>query len=199
LIGGEIYEPKEENPMIGWRGASRYYHSNFRKAFELEVFAIKKVREEMKLKNVVPMVPFCRTPEEGKEVVKIIRSIIQDPELKIYVMAEIPSNVLLSDEFLEIFDGMSIGSNDLTQLVLGIDRDNEMLAQIGDERNPAVLKMLEEVIKKCKEKNKYIGICGQAPSDFPEIVEFLVKNKIDSISVNPDAVIKTINLVKKAE
>jgi pyruvate,water dikinase len=199
LIGGEIYEPKEENPMIGWRGASRYYHPNFRKAFELEVLAIKKVREEMKLKNIVPMVPFCRTPKEGREVVQIIRSIIQDPELKIYVMCEIPSNVLLADEFLEIFDGMSIGSNDLTQLVLGIDRDNEMLTQIGDERNPAVLKMLEEVIKKCKEKNKYIGICGQAPSDFPEIVEFLVKNKIDSISVNPDAVIKTINLVKEVE
>jgi pyruvate,water dikinase len=197
LIGGEIYEPKEENPMIGWRGASRYYHTNFRKAFELEVLAFKRVREEMKLKNVVPMVPFCRTPDEGKEVVKIIRSIIQDPELKIYVMCEIPSNVLLADEFLEIFDGMSIGSNDLTQLVLGIDRDNEMLIQIGDERNPAVLKMLEEVIKKCKEQNKYIGICGQAPSDFPEIVEFLVKNKIDSISVNTDAVIKTINLVKE--
>jgi pyruvate,water dikinase len=199
LIGGEIYEPKEENPMIGWRGASRYYHPNFRKAFELEVLAIKKVREEMKLKNVVVMVPFCRTPEEGKEVVQIIRSIIQHPELKIYVMAEIPSNVLLADEFLEIFDGMSIGSNDLTQLVLGIDRDNEMLTQIADERNPAVLKMLEEVIRKCKEKGKYIGICGQAPSDFPEIVEFLVKNKIDSISVNPDAVIKTINLVKRVE
>jgi len=199
LIGGEIYEPKEENPMIGWRGASRYYHPNFRKAFELEVLAIKKVREEMKLKNVVPMVPFCRTPEEGREVVKIIRSIIQDPELKIYVMCEIPSNVLLADEFLEIFDGMSIGSNDLTQLVLGIDRDNEMLTQIGDERNPAVLKMLEEAIRKCREKNKYVGICGQAPSDFPEIVEFLVKNKITSISVNPDVVIKTINLVKEFE
>jgi len=199
LIGGEIYEPKEENPMIGWRGASRYYHSNFRKAFELEVLAIKKVREEMKLKNVVPMVPFCRTPEEGREVVKIVKAIIQDPELKIYVMCEIPSNILLADEFLEIFDGMSIGSNDLTQLVLGIDRDNEILTKIGDERNPAVLKMLEEVIRKCKEKNKYIGICGQAPSDFPEIVEFLVKNKIESISVNLDAVIKTINLVKEVE
>jgi pyruvate,water dikinase len=199
LIGGEIYEPKEENPMIGWRGASRYYHPNFRKAFELEVLAIKKVREEMKLKNVVAMVPFCRTPEEGRKVVEIIKSIIQDPELKIYVMAEIPSNVLLADEFLEIFDGMSIGSNDLTQLALGIDRDNEMLTRIADERNPAVLKMLEEVIKKCKEKNKYVGICGQAPSDFPEIVEFLVKNQIDSISVNPDAVIKTINLIKKVE
>jgi pyruvate, water dikinase len=354
LIGGEIYEPKEENPMIGWRGASRYYHPNFRKAFELEVLAIKKVREEMKLKNVVPMVPFCRTPEEGREVVEIIESIlgkrepmqtenepmrnyeseeilykdlsyklvgilykvkrklgighkeniyknaieielnnenisyIREPSIqveyddkvvgvyrpdfiiddkiiielksvgrlskeyvkqtfhylkgtkyklallvnfgfkdieikriintklksgsqefvlssqesatyKIYVMCEIPSNVLLADEFLEIFDGMSIGSNDLTQLVLGIDRDNEMLTQIGDERNPAVLKMLEEVIRKCKEKNKYVGICGQAPSDFPEIVEFLVKNKIDSISVNSDAVIKTIKLVKSIE
>jgi phosphoenolpyruvate synthase/pyruvate phosphate dikinase len=118
---------------------------------------------------------------------------------KIYVMCEIPSNVLLADEFLEIFDGMSIGSNDLTQLVLGIDRDNEMLTQIGDERNPAVLKMLEEVIRKCRDKNKYIGICGQAPSDFPEIVEFLVKHEITSISVNPDVVIKTINLVKEFE
>jgi pyruvate,water dikinase len=199
LIGGEIYEPKEENPMIGWRGASRYYHPNFREAFKLEILAIKKVREEMRLKNVVPMVPFCRTPEEGREVVKIIRSIIQDTELKIYVMCEIPSNVLLADEFLEIFDGMSIGSNDLTQLVLGIDRDNEMLTQIGDERNPTVLKMLEEVIKKCKEKNKYVGICGQAPSDFPEIVEFLVKNEIESISINPDVVVKTINSIKKLE
>jgi pyruvate, water dikinase len=354
LIGGDIYEPKEENPMIGWRGASRYYNPNFRKAFELEVLAIKKVREEMKLKNVVPMVPFCRTPEEGRKVVEIIESIlgkrepmrtgnepmrnddseeilykdlsyklvgilykvkrelgighkeniyknaveielknanipyIREPSIqveydnkvigvyrpdfiiddkiiievksvgrlskeyvkqtfhylkgtkyklallvnfgfkdieiqriintklksgsqefvlsshkfvpyKIYVMCEIPSNVLLADEFLEIFDGMSIGSNDLTQLVLGIDRDNEMLTQIADERNPAVLKMLEEVIRKCKEKGKYIGICGQAPSDFPDIVEFLVKNKIDSISVNPDAVIKTINLVKEVE
>jgi len=199
LIGGEIYEPKEENPMIGFRGASRYYHHSFRKTFELEVLAIKKVREEMKLKNVSVMVPFCRTPEEGKKVVEIIKSIIQDSELKIYVMCEIPSNVLLADEFLEIFDGMSIGSNDLTQMILGIDRDNEILTGIADERNPAVLKMIEEVIKKCKEKNKYIGICGQAPSDFPEIVEFLVKNKIDSISVNPDAVIKTIEVVKDAE
>ena len=199
LIGGDLYEPKEENPMIGWRGASRYYHPNFRKAFELEVLAIKKVREAMKLKNIVVMVPFCRTPEEGREVVEIIKSIIQDPELKIYVMCEIPSNVILADEFLEIFDGMSIGSNDLTQLVLGIDRDNEILAGIGDERNKAVLKMLEEVIKKCRERNKYVGICGQAPSDFPEIVEFLVKNGITSISVNPDAVIRTIELVQKTE
>jgi pyruvate,water dikinase len=199
LIGGNIYEPKEENPMIGWRGASRYYHPNFIKAFKLEVLAIKKVREEKGLENIVVMVPFCRTPEEGKKVVEIIRSIIQDPKLKIYVMSEIPSNILLSDEFLEIFDGMSIGSNDLTQLILGIDRDNEILSSIADERNKAVLKMIEEVIRKCKEKNKYVGICGQAPSDFPEIVEFLVKNKIDSISVNPDAVIKTIKLVKEVE
>jgi pyruvate,water dikinase len=199
LIGGNIYEPKEENPMIGWRGASRYYHPNFIKAFKLEVLAIKKAREEKGLENIVVMVPFCRTPDEGKKVIEIIRSIIQDPKLKIYVMSEIPSNVLLSDEFLEIFDGMSIGSNDLTQLILGIDRDNEILSSIADERNKAVLKMIEEVIRKCKEKNKYVGICGQAPSDFPEIVEFLVKNKIDSISVNPDAVIKTIKLVKEVE
>jgi pyruvate,water dikinase len=199
LIGGEIYEPKEENPMIGWRGASRYYHPNFRKAFELEVLAIKKVREEMKLKNVVPMVPFCRTPEEGREVVKIVKAIIRDPELKIYVMCEIPSNVLLADEFLEIFDGMSIGSNDLTQLVLGIDRNNEMLTQIGDERNPAVLKMLEEVIRKCKEKNKYIGICGQGPSDFTEFAEFLVESGIESMSLNPDVLVKTTLLIHKKE
>ncbi len=199
LLGGEIYEPKEENPMIGWRGASRYYHSKFIESFKLEVLAVKKVREEIGLENVSVMVPFCRTPEEGRKVVEIINSLITENRPKIYVMCEIPSNVLLVDEFLEIFDGMSIGSNDLTQLVLGIDRDNEILVGIGDERNNAVLKMIETVIKKCKERDKYVGICGQAPSDFPEIVKFLVENNIDSISVNPDVVFKTIEMVASFE
>lgn len=199
LLGGEIYEPKEENPMIGWRGASRYYHPKFLESFKLEVLAVKKVREEIGLENVSVMVPFCRTPQEGKKIVDIINSLIAENRPKIYVMCEIPSNVLLVDEFLEIFDGMSIGSNDLTQLVLGIDRDNEVLTGIGDERNKAVLKMIEIVIKKCKEKGKYVGICGQAPSDFPEIVKFLVENNIDSISVNPDVVFKTIEMVASFE
>jgi len=202
LFGGELYEPHEENPMIGWRGASRYYHPQFKKAFELEVLAMKKVREEFGLDNLTVMIPFCRTPEEGKKVVDIIESIMgkrEEKGYKIYVMCEIPSNVLQAEEFLEIFDGMSIGSNDLTQLVLGIDRDNEILQGLADERNESIKKLISQVIRVCKEKNKYIGICGQAPSDFPEIVEFLVKEGIESISVNSDVVIKTIELVKKFE
>jgi pyruvate,water dikinase len=201
LIGGELFEPEESNPMLGWRGASRYYDEKFKPAFKMECEAIKKAREVFGLKNIWVMVPFCRTIEEGKNVVKLIEEngLKKSKGLKIIVMCEIPSNVILADEFLKIFDGFSIGSNDLTQLVLGIDRDSAITAKIGDERNPAVLKMIEEAIRKCREKNKYVGICGQAPSDFPEIVEFLVKNKITSISVNPDVVIKTINLVKKAE
>ncbi|BCX15122.1 MAG: phosphoenolpyruvate synthase [Candidatus Parcubacteria bacterium] len=202
LIGGELYEPKEDNPMIGWRGASRYYHSKFQEAFKLEVLAMKKVREEMGLDNLVMMVPFCRTPEEGRKVMEIIESIMgkrEEKGYKVYVMAEIPSNILQAEEFLEIFDGMSIGSNDLTQLTLGIDRDNEILQGLADERNESVKKLISQVIKICKEKNKYIGICGQAPSDFPEIVELLVKKGIESISVNSDVVIKTIELVKKFE
>ncbi len=203
LIGGELYEPKEENPMLGWRGASRYYHPLFKKAFLLECKAIKKVRDEMGLKNVVPMIPFCRTPEEGEKVVKIMaeqgldRS--KDPTLKIYVMAEIPSNAILAQEFLEIFDGMSVGSNDLTQLTLGLDRDSSTLSPVGDERNKAVKELIKTIIKKCRQKKKYIGICGQAPSDYPEFAQFLVKEKIDSISLNPDSVIKTILAIKKAE
>ena len=202
LIGGELYEPHEENPMIGWRGASRYYHTKFKEAFKLEVLAMKKVKEEFGLDNLAVMVPFCRTPEEGRKVVEIIESIIgkrAEKDYKIYVMCEIPSNILQAEEFLEIFDGMSIGSNDLTQLVLGIDRDNEILQGLADERNESVKKMIAQVIKLCREKNKYIGICGQAPSDFPEIVEFLVKEGIESISVNSDVVIKTIEMVKKFE
>ncbi|GIW66757.1 MAG: hypothetical protein KatS3mg095_0655 [Candidatus Parcubacteria bacterium] len=202
LVGGELYEPYEENPMIGWRGASRYYHLKFREAFELEVLAMKKVREEMGITNLVMMVPFCRTLEEGEKVMEIIENIMgarKDKGYKVYVMAEIPSNILQADKFLEIFDGMSIGSNDLTQLTLGIDRDNEILQGLADERNESVKKLITEVIKRCKEKSKYVGICGQAPSDFPEIVEFLVREGIESISVNSDVVIKTLEMVKKIE
>ncbi len=190
LLGGELYEPQEENPMLGWRGASRYYHPNFAPAFVLELKAIKKVREEMGLNNVSVMVPFCRTAEEGKKVIKLIKKFLKP--LKIYVMCEIPSNIILADEFLEIFDGMSIGSNDLTQLTVGIDRDSgELVHQIADERNEAVKNLIADVIKKCRAKKKYVGICGDAPSTFPEFAEFLVEQGIESMSLNPDAIIKT--------
>jgi pyruvate,water dikinase len=196
LLGGKYYEPDEENPMIGWRGASRYYSPYFAPAFALEVKAIKKVREEMGLTNVVPMIPFCRTKEEGEKVLEIMKKEGLERGkngLKVYVMCEIPSNVVLAEEFLEIFDGMSIGSNDLTQLTLGIDRDgNERIRSIANENNEAVKKLIASVIEVCKKKKKYIGICGQAPSDYPEFAEFLLQNKIDSISLNPDVVIKTI-------
>lgn len=194
LVGGELYEPGEENPMIGWRGASRYYHLNFAEAFILEVKAIKKVREEMGVDNVQVMIPFCRTAEEGKKVVDIIRKngLNKESGLKIYVMCEIPANVILADEFLDVFDGMSIGSNDLTQLTVGIDRDgNEMIRAITNEKDESVKKLVSQVIKKCKERGKYIGICGQAPSDYPEFAEFLVGEGIESMSLNPDTIIKT--------
>jgi len=190
LIGGELYEPSEENPMIGWRGASRYYHPNFAPAFILELKAMRKVREEMNLNNVIVMVPFCRTVKEGKKVIAIIKKFLKP--LKIYVMAEIPSNVILADEFLKIFDGMSIGSNDLTQLTIGIDRDaSELVSGISNEKDESVKKLISEVIKKCQQHKKYIGICGQAPSDYPEFAEFLVEQGIESISLNPDTIIKT--------
>ncbi|MCX7589640.1 MAG: phosphoenolpyruvate synthase, partial [Patescibacteria group bacterium] len=208
LLGGEIYEPNEENPMIGWRGASRYYHPQFKDAFRLELLAIKKVREEIGLNNIDVMVPFCRTPEEGKKVLNLIEKegLLSEEHIKksgsklnVYVMCEIPSNILLAEEFLNIFDGMSIGSNDLTQLTLGIDRDgNEMIKHIANENNEAIKKLIREIINKCKEKNKYIGICGQGPSDFPEFAEFLVEAGITSISLNPDTIIKTIlNILEK--
>lgn len=200
LLGGDLYEPEEENPMIGWRGASRYYHPDFAQAFILEVKAIKKIREEMGLTNIIVMVPFCRTVEEGKKVIKIMEDngLSAKDGLKVYVMCEIPANVILADEFLEVFDGMSIGSNDLTQLTLGIDRDgNEKIKGISNENDLAVKELIVEVIKKCKAKNKYIGICGQAPSDYPEFAKFLVKSGIESISLNPDSVIKTIGEIAK--
>ena len=202
LLGGEEYEPVEENPMIGWRGASRYYHPDFTKAFELEVIAMKKVREEMGLTNCMAMIPFCRTPEEGKKVVDLMEKygLKKSSDFKIYVMCEIPANIILADEFLEIFDGMSIGSNDLTQLTLGIDRDgNEMIKSISNEKDEAVKKLISEVIKKCKAKNRYIGICGQGPSDYPDFAQFLVKEGIESMSLNPDSVINTIIKVHEQE
>ena len=196
LLGGELYEPKEENPMLGWRGASRYYDPKFKVAFGLECMAMKKVREEMGFTNVVPMIPFCRTSEEGKQVIEVMiehgLDRAKDKSLKVYVMCEIPSNILLADEFLEIFDGMSIGSNDLTQLTLGLDRDSGIVTHISNENNPAVKKLIAEIIHKCREKNKYIGICGQAPSDYPDFAQFLVNEGIESMSLNPDTVIKII-------
>ena len=203
LIGGELYEPHEENPMLGWRGASRYYDPKFKMAFGLECMAMKKVREDMGFINVVPMIPFCRTPEEGKKVVEIMKEHgldrANDKSLKIYVMCEIPSNILLADEFLEIFDGMSIGSNDLTQLTLGLDRDSGIVTHIANENNPSVKKFIAEIIHKCREKNKYIGICGQAPSDYPEFAQFLVSEGIESMSLNPDTVIKIIMALSNKE
>ena len=189
LLGGEAYEPEEENPMIGFRGASRYYDKKFKDAFVLECKAMDKVRGEFGLDNVVPMVPFCRTVDEGKKVIQIIRE--NGVKGKIYVMCEIPANVILAEKFLEIFDGFSIGSNDLTQLTLGLDRDNSEIASVGNEKNEAVKELIEEAIKVCQNNNKYIGICGQGPSDFPDFAQFLVEKGIESISLNPDSVLKT--------
>ena len=203
LLGGILYEPHEENPMLGCRGASRYYDPKFKMAFGLECMAMKKVREDMGFINVVPMIPFCRTPEEGKKVVEIMKEHgldrANDKSLKIYVMCEIPSNILLADEFLEVFDGMSIGSNDLTQLTLGLDRDSGIVTHIANENNPSVKKFIAEIIHKCREKNKYIGICGQAPSDYPEFAQFLVSEGIESMSLNPDTVIKIIMALSNKE
>ncbi|MFO1472116.1 MAG: phosphoenolpyruvate synthase [Turneriella sp.] len=202
LIGGAQYEPTEENPMIGFRGASRYYHEKYRDGFALECRAMKKVREEMGLTNVKLMIPFCRTVEEGKKVVaEMEKHGLKRGEnaLEIYVMCEIPSNVILADEFSKVFDGFSIGSNDLTQLILGIDRDSEIVAPIFDERNPAVKTMIANVIKAARANNRKIGICGQAPSDYPEFAEFLVREGINSISLNPDAVLKTTAHILKVE
>ncbi|HDP97368.1 MAG TPA: phosphoenolpyruvate synthase [Euryarchaeota archaeon] len=202
LIGGELYEPKESNPMIGWRGASRYYDEKFRAAFELECQALRTVREQKGLKNVKVMIPFCRTPEEGKKVIEIMKAsgLEQGKDgLEIYVMCEIPSNVILADEYSKVFDGFSIGSNDLTQLVLGLDRDSELVSHLYDERNLAVKRMIKNVIEVAKSNGRKIGICGQAPSDFPEFAEFLTECGIDSISLNPDTIVKTRLLVAEKE
>ncbi|MFA5413750.1 MAG: phosphoenolpyruvate synthase [Patescibacteria group bacterium] len=204
LVGGAEFEPKEANPMIGWRGATRYFDKNYKEAFALECEAIKKVRKVFGLDNIIVMVPFCRTVSGGKRVVSLIKESglgksLKLKPLKIYMMVEIPSNVILADQFSDIFDGFSIGSNDLTQLILGVDRDSELVSHLFDERNEAVKRAIQTVIRVAHKKGVKIGICGQAPSDFPDFAEFLVKNKIDSISLNPDSVLKTTLRVLEVE
>jgi pyruvate,water dikinase len=202
LIGGQGFEPVEENPMLGFRGAYRYYNDRYREGFALECRAMKKVRDEMGLTNVKLMIPFCRTLEEGEQVLRELeRNGLKQGErgLEVYVMCEIPSNVILAREFGRMFDGFSIGSNDLTQLVLGVDRDSEIVAPLFDERNPAVKRMIAEVIRAAQEVGCKIGICGQAPSDYPEFAQFLVEQGIDSLSLNPDAVLKTRLRIRELE
>ncbi|MGF1541771.1 MAG: phosphoenolpyruvate synthase [Pleurocapsa sp.] len=202
LLGGKQFEPAEENPMIGWRGASRYYDPLYREAFGMECQAFKRVRDEMGLTNVIPMIPFCRTPDEGRKVLAEMAQyglVRGENGLQVYVMCEIPSNVLLADEFSQVFDGFSIGSNDLTQLTLGLDRDSSLVAHLFDERNPAVKTMLSMAIAAARRNNRKIGICGQAPSDYPEFAEFLVQQGINSISLNPDSVLKTRLKIAEAE
>ncbi|OQP49810.1 phosphoenolpyruvate synthase [Niastella yeongjuensis] len=203
LIGGAQFEPEEENPMLGFRGASRYYNDRYRQGFRLECEAIKTVRNVMGLTNVIVMIPFCRTVEEGRQVIEVMKANglnrEMDPSLEVYVMAEIPSNVLLAEQFAEIFDGFSIGSNDLTQLTLGIDRDSAIVSSLFSEQNDAAKQMMAMVIKKARAAGKKIGLCGQAPSDFPEFAQFLVQQGIDSISFNADALLKGIENIIKAE
>jgi len=202
LVGGYLYEPKENNPMIGWRGASRYYDEKFMPAFELECRAIHRARIEVGLTNIKVMVPFCRTPEEGKKVIDLMKSLglVQGEDgLEVYVMSEIPSNVICADQFADIFDGFSIGSNDLTQLALGLDRDSALVSHIYDERHDAVKRLVAQAIEVAKKKGRKIGICGQAPSDFPDFAEFLVECGIDSISLIPDTVIKTKLAIARKE
>jgi pyruvate,water dikinase len=202
LLGGRQFEPSEENPMIGWRGASRYYDPTYRAAFALECQALKRVRDQMGLTNVIPMVPFCRTPDEGRKVLaEMAANGLKQGEngLQVYVMCELPSNVIFADEFAQVFDGFSIGSNDLTQLTLGLDRDSALVAQLFDERNEAVKRMVKLAILSAKRYDRKIGICGQAPSDYPEFARFLVESGIDSISLNPDSMLKTLLDVAKVE
>jgi pyruvate, water dikinase len=202
LLGGKQFEPVEENPMLGWRGASRYTDERYRAGFALECRALKRVREEMGLTNVILMVPFCRTPDEGRGVLaEMARNGLVQGEngLQVYVMCELPSNVVLADEFCGVFDGFSIGSNDLTQLTLGLDRDSELVAHLFDERSPAVQRLISQVIATAQQYGRKIGICGQAPSDYPEFARFLVEAGIDSISLNPDTVVKTMLDIAQAE
>ena len=204
LIGGKDFEPHEENPMLGFRGASRYYSELYRDGFALECKAIKRVRGEMGLNNLKVMVPFCRTINEGKKVLAAMKQngLIQGQNgLEVYTMIEIPSNVILAEQFAEIFEGFSIGSNDLTQLTLGIDRDSELMGQLFDENDEAAKQMISMAIRSARNTKTKIGLCGQAPSDFPEFANFLVEEGIDSISFNPDALlqgIENINIAEKA-
>jgi pyruvate, water dikinase len=194
LIGGREYEPSEENPMLGFRGASRYVDESFRPCFELECRALRRVREEMGLVNVQVMVPFVRTVKEARRVIELLaenglkRGVAG---LKIIMMCELPTNALLADDYLAYFDGMSIGSNDMTQLTLGVDRDSAIVAKQFDERDAAVKKLLQMAIAACRKQGKYIGICGQGPSDHPDLARWLVEQGIDSISLNPDTVVET--------
>ncbi len=202
LIGGREFEPVEENPMLGFRGASRYYDDRYKDGFRLECLAMRRVREDMGLTNVKAMIPFCRTVEEGERVIKIMaeHGLVQgENELEIYAMCELPANVVYAEEFLQVFDGYSIGSNDLTQLALGLDRDSEMVAHLFDERNGAVQKMVAMAIEAANKVGKKIGICGQAPSDYPEFADFLVEKGINSISLNPDTVVSTTAHILETE
>jgi pyruvate,water dikinase len=200
LVAGDIYEPDEENPMIGFRGAARYQSEEFKDCFALECKALKKVRDELGLTNIQIMIPFVRTLNEAKAVLEILESHglkRGENDLKIIMMCEVPSNAILADEFLELFDGFSIGSNDLTQLTLGTDRDSGILADGFDERDPAVMKLIEQAITSAKKKKKYVGICGQGPSDHDDLAQWLVDKGISSVSLNPDTVISTWKKISK--
>jgi len=202
LLGGEYFEPEEGNPMIGFRGASRYYDDKYREGFALECLAMKRVREEMGLTNLIIMIPFCRRIEEGEMVLAEMAKhglVRGENGLEVYVMCEIPNNVLLIDGFSRLFDGFSIGSNDLTQLTLGVDRDSSLVAHDFDERDPGVMKIISMAIQGAKRNGRHSGICGQAPSDYPEFAEFLVKEGIDSISLNPDSVMKITARIAQME
>ncbi len=202
LVGGEGFEPREENPMLGWRGASRYHTEGYREGFALECRALRRVRREMGFDNVIVMIPFCRTVEEAERVLGAMAEHglgRGEDGLRVYVMAEVPSNVLQADEFAERFDGFSVGTNDLTQLVLGIDRDAATLAELFDERNSSVKKMIRILIRDAHAAGRTVGICGQAPSDHPEFAEFLVRAGIDSISLSPDSVVEVTRRVSEVE
>ncbi len=202
LLGGSYFEPTEENPMIGWRGASRYYSDQYEYAFGMECKAIKRVRDKMGLTNVTIMIPFCRTVEELQKVYKVMKKYGLErgkDGLQVYLMAELPSNILMAEEFSELIDGFSIGSNDLTQLTLGLDRDSSLVAHIYDERNPAVKRSISNLIKVAKKTKTKVGICGQGPSDYPDFAQFLVEEGIDTISVTPDSILKTIKAIHKIE
>jgi len=202
LLGGSVFEPQESNPMIGFRGAARYTHPAYEEGFGLECKAMKRVRDTMGFTNVILMIPFCRRAEEGKRVIQTMAKYgLKQGEngLQVYVMCEIPNNVIQIDRFSKVFDGFSIGSNDLTQLTLGVDRDSEIVAFDYDERDEGVLAMIEMAVKGAKRNNRHSGICGQAPSDYPDVAEFLVRLGIDSISLNPDSVLKTKQAIVKLE
>ena len=194
LIGGRLYEPEEENPMLGFRGASRYISDQFRDCFELECRAMKKVRDEMGFTNVEIMVPFVRTVDEARQVVELLAEnglVRGENGLRLIMMCELPANAILAEKFLEYFDGFSVGSNDLTQLTLGLDRDSGIIAHLFDERNEAIKILLMNAIQACKKAGKYVGICGQGPTDYPDFAKWLMEQGIDSVSLNPDSVLDT--------